>query len=163
MIQELLDLATGKVYRRTLPGGEWETPRRVGETVPIADGGTGASSVAGAVAALGLTSVKGNAPYVRSVSPSTLKVKTGSSVLTLKNSYGTLFTPSQMTSLLGRAFNQETDAVLVMNGDNSAKLGFLVSAASHSDGHTQIYAKYWGLNDKDAVGPFRVNWVVVYS
>lgn len=30
MIQELLDLATGKVYRRTLPGGELETPRRVG-------------------------------------------------------------------------------------------------------------------------------------
>lgn len=44
-----------------------------------------------------------------------------------------------------------------------AALGFLVSAASHSDGLTQIYAKYWGLNDKDAVGPFRVNWVVVYS
>lgn len=163
MIQELLDLATGKVYRRTLPGGEWETPRRVGETVPIADGGTGATSVAGAVAALGLTSVKGNAPYVRSISPSTLKVKTGTSVLTFKGSYGTLFTPSQMTSLLGRAFNQATDAVLVMNGDNSAALGFLVSAASHSDGLTQIYAKYWGLYDKDAVGPFRVNWVVVYS
>lgn len=49
MIQELLDLATGKVYRRTLPGGEWETPRRVGETVPIADGGTGATSADGAV------------------------------------------------------------------------------------------------------------------
>lgn len=163
MIQELLDLATGKVYRRTLPGGEWETPRRVGETVPIADGGTGATSVSGAVAALGLTSVKGNAPYVRSINPSTLKVKTGSSVLTFKGSYGTLFTPSQMTSLLGRAFNQATDAVLVMNGDNSASLGFLVSAASHSDGLTQVYAKYWGINDKDAVGPFRVNWVVVYS
>lgn len=44
MIQELLDLSTGKVYRRTLPGGEWETPRRVGETVPVADGGTGATT-----------------------------------------------------------------------------------------------------------------------
>ena len=48
MIQELLDLATGKVYRRTLPGGEWETPRSVGEVVPVADGGTGATSADGA-------------------------------------------------------------------------------------------------------------------
>lgn len=49
MIQELLDLSTGKVYRRTLPGGEWETPRRVGETVPVADGGTGAKTADAAV------------------------------------------------------------------------------------------------------------------
>lgn len=163
MIQELLDLATGKVYRRTLPDGEWETPRRAGETVPIADGGTGATSVAGAVAALGLTSVKGNAPYVRSISPSTLKVKTGSTVVTFANSRGQLFTTAQMTSLLGRAFNQSTDVVLVMNGDNDAKSGFLVCASSYSDGSTMAYARLYGTNSTDAIGPFRVNWAVVYS
>lgn len=163
MIQELLDLATGKVYRRTLPGGEWETPRRVGETVPIADGGTGATSVAGAVAALGLTSVKGNAPYVRSVNPSTLKVKTGTTVVTFGNSNATLFTASQMTSLLGRAFNQATDAVLVMSGDGDAQTGQLMSASTYINGTTQVYARYRGSSDIDAQGPGRINWVVVYS
>lgn len=163
MIQELLDLATGKVYRRTLPDGEWETPRRVGETVPIADGGTGANSVAGAVAALGLTSIKGNSPYVRSINPSTLKVKTGSTVVAFGNSNATLFTAAQLTSLLGRGFNQATDVVLVMSGDADAQGGQLMSSATYVNGTTQVYARYRGSSDGDAQGPGRINWVVVYS
>ena len=134
-----------------------------GGLIPVENGGTGATSVADAVAALGLTSVKSNAPYVRSIKPTTLKVKTGSTVVAFGNSNATLFTASQMTSLLGRAFNQATDAVLVMSGDGDAQAGQLLSAATYVNGTTNVYARYRGSSDVNAQGPGRIHWVVVYS
>ena len=130
-------------------------------TLPVSRGGTGATDVEGAIEALGLTSLKGNGPYVRSRSPSNLRVWSGSKVVTLTDSWGTVFEPSQISSLLGRSFNQGTDVVLVMNGDNDAQLGEILCAAAHQDGTVRLYAKTWGNNNKVAKGPCRVNWVVI--
>lgn len=147
----------------TSPWGAWIRVLAPDGPLPLESGGTGADNAADARTALGLANLYARAPYVRSISPSTLKVKTGSTVLSFASSRGQLFTVSQMTSLLGRAFNQATDVVLVMNGDNNAKTGFLACAASASDGTTFVYARHYGINNEDAIGLFRVNWAVVYS
>lgn len=99
MVQELLDMQTGRVYRRA-GDGEWEEQ--------FVDEG-------GEVAAL-----LGNAPYVRAQA-ATSKLATGSVVVNFSNSWGTLFNDSIVRSLIGRSFNQATDCVTVMNGDKNAR------------------------------------------
>lgn len=126
----------------------------------IEDGGTGATDVAGAVDALGLTSLKGNAPYVRA-QVSGMRVYRGSKIVTITDSWSTVFTGSEIKSFIGRSFDQTRDAVLVMNGDNTAQLGVMMATAAHSDGTVRLYTKRWDTPSGQVSGTARVNWVYV--
>lgn len=108
-----------------------------------------------------LFGVVGNSPYVRSRSPSNLRVWTGSKVVTVTDSWGTVLNQSEIRSLLGRNFNQGTDAVFVMNGDNSAKLGQIMGAASHSDGMTRLYMINWNTPTAKTNGATRFQWMLI--
>ena len=104
MVQELLDMQTGRVYRRA-GGGEWEQQ--------FVDAG-------GKVAAL-----LANAPYVRAMADGS-KVVSGSKILSMENLEAVMFVDSDMRSLIGRSFNQMYDSIALMNGDwsNSGQLIF---------------------------------------
>lgn len=86
---------------------------------------------------------------------------TGSKVVTVTDSWGTVLNQSEIRSLLGRNFNQGTDAVFVMNGDNSAKLGQIMGAASHSDGMTRLYMINWNTPTAKTNGATRFQWMLI--
>lgn len=98
MVQELLDLSTGKVWRRTLPDGEWST------------------------------NLVDNGPYVRAPSESSRIVTGTKVVnFAGTDGVAVLFNESQMESLIGRWFNTNRDCISLMNGDGTAvaKISFL--------------------------------------
>ena len=89
-------------------------------TLPVSRGGTGATDVEGAIEALGLTSLKGNGPYVRSRSGSSLKVWVLSKVVNAGDGTVVVFDNTTFKALTGHTFNQAKDFVFLMNGDESA-------------------------------------------
>lgn len=86
---------------------------------------------------------------------------TGAKVVTFSDSWSTLFTGSQLSSLLGRAFDFTRDVVLCYNADNSAAKGYMFAPAAHSDGTIRVYARIWGDYTGTCKGPGRVNWVLI--
>lgn len=160
MVQELLDLSTGKVYRRTLPGGEWETPRRVGETVPIADGGTGATSVAGALMALGLKTLKDNSPYVRAQA-SSMRLYTYSAIVSVVDSQCVLLSDTQIRGIIGRSFNVSTDCAAVMNGDwDNLGQAMVCAVYDQSSKSLNMRCKEYGIDSSNINGTMRINVVI---
>lgn len=89
-----------------------------------------------------------------------MKLYKGSKVVNFTDSWGTLFVPSDWNSLIGRSFNQTKDIALVMNGDNTAQLGVMITTAAHSDGTVRLYARSWN-SDAKVSGNARINWMVI--
>lgn len=90
-----------------------------------------------------------------------MRVYRGSKIVTITDSWSTVFTGSEIRSLIGRSFDQTRDAVLVMNGDNTAQLGVMMAASAHSDGTVRLYTEMWGTSSEQISGTARVNWVYV--
>lgn len=84
------------------------------------------------------------------------KLYTGSKVINITASWGTLFTRDEFISSFGRAFNAAKDNILVMNGDGIA------------NNITVLGATYYGNNGDLVVtlssngnGAFRINYTVI--
>ena len=101
-----------------------------------------------------------NAPYV-SAQVDGMKIYRGSKIVTFTSSWSTLFEPDDVSALIGRPYDQANDVVLVTNGDNGTQLGAIFASAAHSNGLIRLYAKSWGLENKEVTGPARVSWVFV--
>lgn len=86
----------------------------------MTDGGTGAVDVTGALESLGLTSIKGNAPYVKS-GWATTKAVFGSIVKTVSSMYVQALSGAEVRSLIGREPVWDgTDFAVVVNGAEEA-------------------------------------------
>lgn len=133
------------------------------DALGIDHGGTGATDVEGAIEALGLTSLKGNGPYVRSASASG-KVYVFSVIVqpaswkTYQNTvaYYDFMTASQFSSIFGRAPVEGRDFVFAANADFRAGYNEPVGSYIATGGPVRVYV------DPKPGGPTR--WaLVVYA
>ena len=142
MVQELLDMNTGRVYRR-VGGGEWEEQF-------VDTGGKVASLLA-------------NAPYVRS-SGSTI-IYRGTNVVTISNSSAILMTDASVRSIIGRKIDNTRDVVLAASGDSASSAGWclLNTVISANDGNIIVLtARQSGAEAQSSMsGTARVNWAIV--
>lgn len=89
MVQELIDLSTGKVWRRTLPDGEWST------------------------------SLVDNGPYVRAMRDGSKLAVISKVIAVSNGVCANALSDSEIKSLIGRSFNRDTDGIAFANGDVS--------------------------------------------
>ena len=140
MVQELLDMQTGRVYRR-VDGGEWEAPFHD-------DDGK-------------LEALIGNAPYVRAMANGS-KVVSGTKILSMENLEAVLFENSEMKSLIGRSFSQVTDSIALMNGDwsNSGQLIFGAVYDANSKTVNARSVPYGGGTAPQGKITVRINYII---
>ena len=84
------------------------------------------------------------------------KIYTGSKVINITQSWGTLFTRNEFISSFGRAFNHTTDNVLVMNGDGVAN-DIAVLGATYYGNDDSLFVTL----SSSGNGPFRINYTVI--
>ena len=82
----------------------------------------------------------------------------GSKVLRSSDSSCILFSRNEFKQLFGRDFNQNTDVVLVMNGDGMSSQAHVDSCVYFADSDT-IYATF----DRSWSGLIRVNYMVALA
>lgn len=139
MVQELLDMQTGRVYRRA-GDGEWEEQ--------FVDEG-------GEVAAL-----LGNAPYVRAQA-SNMRLYTYSAIVSVAGSQCVLLSDAQIRGIIGRSFNVSNDCAAVMNGDWDNSGHAMVCAVYDSSSKSlNMRCKEYGTNSSDINGTMRINIVI---
>lgn len=127
------------------PTATWTLPTWA---LPISHGGTGSTTAGGALTELGVNLLL--------ASGGTAKVYVGTKIVSASGaSYSALFTSSEMLSKFGRAFNQATDFIAVMNGDADAFNQELYAAAYHWDG--TIGLRFGGSQTSQA----RINYLLV--
>ena len=136
----------------------------VSGTLPIDKGGTGATDVEGAIEALGLTSLKGNGPYVRRIGsmPGRLTqynfVVTPSSWVSANGTVGRfpVLTNAQFQSAFGRSVAEGRDFAICFNADYLGGYNTAIACRANSGGNLDMYV------DPKPAGPTR--WaVLVYA
>lgn len=133
------------------------------DALGIDHGGTGATDVAGAVEALGLTSLKGNGPYVRA-QVNGMRIFSGSIIVRFagQTEAGVLSDPI-IKGMLGRSFDNTRDVALFMNGDKNASGDMILgSVLRPSDKMLIALTKQAGVGTGTAPSDnIRVNWVIL--
>lgn len=126
----------------------------------MSSGGTGATDVEGAIEALGLTSLKGNAPYVRAQA-SSMRLYTYSVIVSVANSQCVLLNDAKIRSIIGRSFEVSTDCVALMNGDwdNSGQAMVCAVYDQHSK-CLNMRCKEYGTNNSGINGTMRINIII---
>lgn len=84
------------------------------------------------------------------------KIYTGSKVINITGSWGTLFTRDEFISSFGREFNSAKDNILVMNGDGIAN-NITVFGATYYGNDGRLVVALSGNGN----GAFRINYTVV--
>lgn len=128
--------------------------------VPVSQGGTGSTTVDGALTALGLKTLKDNGPYVRAQA-SNMHLYTYSAIVSVADSQCVLLSNAQIQGIIGRSFNVSTDCVALMNGDwDNSGQAMVCAVYDQSSKSINMRCKEYGPNSSDINGTMRINIII---
>lgn len=89
------------------------------------------------------------------------KVVSGSKIITISGMQATLFSDTQMRSLIGRSFNNESDGIALANGDWNSYGDLVFGAVYDTAGKTMnVKALNWSTNANPQSATVRINYII---